>query len=100
MILRLSAVKEMIGNADIEIIESRGLHKTALHDFAKGRYTVTNQRVLENVEVRADGSGAYSAVLGNVVIVDYLAICESRNFKKALEGIQIAHKSFFLDFLF
>ena len=81
----LLAVKQMVDNADVEIIETRCLYQSAFHHFCKGRNAVTQKGVFEDVEIGVDRGSMYSTSLCNIVIVDDFSIGECRHFQKSME---------------
>ena len=97
---QILALREVVSNADIEIVEAGSLHQAALHHLGVGGYAIANEGVFENVEVGTDSGSVNAAVLCNVLIVDDFSVRECRNLKKPVEGFQASDQCLFLDFLF
>lgn len=95
----LAAMEQVVGDADVEIVETRCLYQPSLHDLGIGWDAIAKERVFEDVEIGADGGGVDTTLLGNVVVVDNLSVGKCRHFEETLEGIKVAHEGFLLDFL-
>ena len=92
------AMKEVVGNADVEIVETGSLYQPTLHHFGVSWDTVAQKGVFKNVEIGTDGGGMYATFLGYIIVVDNFTIGESGNLQKSVEGIKIANQSLFLYF--
>ena len=97
---QILALCEIVGNADIEIVEAGSLDQTALHHLGVGGDAIADEGVLEDVEIGTDGGGVNAAVLRNVLIVDDFSVSECRYLKKSVEGFQAPDQCLFLDLLF
>ena len=77
----------MVGHTDVEIIKLRGLHQAPLHYLSEGGNTIAHQGILKDVKIGIYRGGMHAAILGDIVVVDNLAVSQGRHFQKALESI-------------
>ena len=88
----------MVGDADVEIVESWCLNQPTLHHLGVCRDAIAYESVFENIEIGTDSCGMNATLLSYVIVVDNLSVGECSHLQKALKSIEIADESLFLDF--
>ena len=91
---------EVIHYTYIEIIETRGLHESPFQGFCICRNFVADQSIIQYLEILFHRIGAYAAIGGDILVVQYLPVHYCRHLDKTAESIQVPHESLFHDLLF